>query len=192
MNTKQLIKKIRKGDQEAFGLLVEELLPTAYRTAFFILKSKEYAEDAIQNALEGAYISIMKTDNDMNNFKAWFYSLVYSRSIDIYRKNNRHVHIDISSHREAELYMTTESAQELTIQRESKEEMVNQIMKLKREQSVPLYLHYYEELTVKEIALVLGENSNTIKTRMKRGKQKLASIIKESNKLIKEVKTYGF
>jgi RNA polymerase sigma-70 factor, ECF subfamily len=181
----ELIHKIRSGDKEAFGLLVKNLLPTALKTAYLILKSKEHAEDALQNALEGAYISIMK-GKEMTHFRAWFFSLVYSRSIDIYRKLHRHVHQDID-HTEAQVNISDPSAQQVVIQKENKHEVIGHILKLKREQSLPLYLHYYEDFTVKEVSLILGENLNTIKTRMKRGKQQLSEIMQQSH-ILQEVK----
>ncbi|SFC52135.1 RNA polymerase sigma factor [Peribacillus sp. B-H-3] len=186
----ELVERIRRGDKEAFSLLVKDLLPSAYKTAYLILRSKEHAEDALQNALEGAYISIMKS-KDMTNFKAWFYRIVYSRSIDIYRKNNRLLHIDMDDNSEAKMKMTTQSAQHIAINKENKNEMIGHIMKLKKEQSLPIFLYFFEELTVKEISLILNENINTVKTRMKRGKEKLAQTIKESNSFSQEVKTNG-
>ncbi|PLR95902.1 RNA polymerase sigma factor [Bacillus sp. T33-2] len=189
-NEQELIQKIREGDKEAFSILVKHLLPSAYKTAFLILKSKEHAEDALQNALEGAYISIMK-NKDLTNFKAWFYSIVYSRSIDIYRKNNRVSHIDFDANTEAQSKKISNSAQQVAIQKETKQEMLAYILKLKKEQSVPLFLHFYEDMSVKEISLILNENANTIKTRMKRGKQKLGEIMAESNSFLQEVKTNG-
>jgi RNA polymerase sigma-70 factor (ECF subfamily) len=183
----ELIQRIREGDKEAFGFLVKDLLPASYKTAYLILRSKEFAEDALQNALEGAYISIMN-NKDMTNFKAWFYSIVYSRSIDIYRKNNRVIHFDFEEHREAQNKVISQSAQQIAIKKENKQEMLAHIMKLKREQSLPLYLHFYEDMPLKEISLILNENINTIKTRMKRGKKKLAEIMAESEYFLKEVK----
>jgi RNA polymerase sigma-70 factor, ECF subfamily len=183
-----LIKKIRSGDKDAFGVLVKNLLPTGFKTSFFILKSKEHAEDALQNALEGAYISIIK-NKEITNFRAWFFSLVYSRSIDIYRKINRHIHNDIGQ-TEAQLSMSDPSAQQVVIQKENKAEVMGHIMKLKRDQSLPLYLHYYENLTIKEVSLILGEKENTVKTRMKRGKQQLAQIMGQSH-ILQEVKVNG-
>lgn len=184
----ELIKKIRKGDKEAFGHLVRELLPYAYRTAYLILKSREHAEDAVQNALEGAYISIM-AKKEMTAFKPWFYRVVYSKAIDLYRKNNRQ--------KPAELYEDgqpdhQDSTQEIVIQKENKQEMLEHILSLKKEQSLPIYLHYYGDLSVKEISLILGENANTVKTRMKRGKQKLANIFQKSHSFKKEAEANGF
>lgn len=187
---KELIVRIRGGDQEAFSILVKPLLSSAYKTAYLILRSKEHAEDALQIALEGAYVSIMKK-KDITNFKAWFYTLVYSRSIDVYRKNNRLTYIDFDDNREAQLKITSESAQQIAIHKENKSEMVGHLMKLKREQSLPLFLHYYEDMSIKDISLILNENINTVKARMKRGKETLAKILQESKQFLQEVKVNG-
>ncbi|WP_445486561.1 RNA polymerase sigma factor [Niallia sp. 03133] len=179
-DVQELIKKVKNGDTEAFGLLVKDLLPSAMKTAYLILRSKEYAEDALQNSLEGVYISIIKKDDLlMTNFKAWFYRVVYSRSIDLYRKNKRDLHIHIDSLEEYE-YIGSDLTQSKAIQNENKKEMINNILILKKEQSLPLLLYYYENFTIKEISTILNENTNTIKTRMKRGKNKLAKIMKSS------------
>jgi RNA polymerase sigma-70 factor, ECF subfamily len=187
----ELIKRIRNGEKEAFSLLVKDLLPNAYRSAFLILRSKEHAEDALQNALEGAYVSIMK-QKDMTNFKAWFYTIVYSRSIDLYRKyHRRQVHTDIDQSTEAQIKIKSISAQEAAINLENKNELMGHILNLKKEQSIPIFLHYYEGLTVNDISVILNENVNTIKTRMRRGKQNLADSIRKSNHFFQEAKTNG-
>jgi RNA polymerase sigma-70 factor, ECF subfamily len=191
MNKEQeLIAGIRAGDHEAFRNLVTPLLSSAYRSAYLILRSKEHAEDALQNALEGAYVSILKK-KDITNFKAWFYTLVYSRSIDLYRKNNRQTFVDYEKNMEAQLKITSESAQQIAIHKENQSEMVQHLMALKRDQSLPLFLYYFEDLSVKEISLITNENINTVKARMKRGKESLAKIMKESRQFLQEVKVNG-
>jgi RNA polymerase sigma-70 factor (ECF subfamily) len=84
-----------------------------------------------------------------------------------------------------------DSTQEIVIQKENKQEMLEHILSLKKEQSLPIYLHYYGDLSVKEISLILGENANTVKTRMKRGKQMLARVLKDSNRYTEGVKANG-
>jgi RNA polymerase sigma-70 factor, ECF subfamily len=185
-----LMKQIRQGDEDAFSILVEKLLSAAYKTAYLVLHSKDLAEDAVQVALEDCYISIMR-NKDIRNFKAWFYRLVYSRSIDLYRKNVRQQYSDIEENSEAVDKMKSESAQQQAINNESREELLELIMSLQQEQSVPILLHYYEGLTLKEISVILNENINTIKTRLTRGRKKLAEKIQKTNKYPLEVKSYG-
>lgn len=173
-----LIKRIRSGDQDAFSLLVEEMLLPAFRTAYVILRSKEYAEDAVQNALEDCYISIMK-NKEIRHFKAWFYRVVYSRAIDIYRVNTRNKAVDFDGYNETIIDLEQSTLLHL-IQSENKDEMLRYIHDLPLEQSIPILLHYYEDLSVKEVSLILNENINTVKTRLSRGRKKLEVLLKKN------------
>lgn len=46
-----------------------------------------------------------------------------------------------------------------------------------------VYLYYYEEYTVPEIAEILGENKNTINSRLQRARKKLKEILEEGDTL---------
>ncbi|WP_409305028.1 RNA polymerase sigma factor [Peribacillus sp. SCS-155] len=189
-NDSNLMNRIRLGDEIAFSQLVEEFLASAYKTAYLVLRSKEMAEDAVQTALEDCYISIMR-NKEIRNFKAWFYRLVYLRSIDIYRKNSRQQTGNIDENPEALAALNSASAQQQAIQNENTKEMLGMITSLNEEQSVPMLLYYYEGFSVKEISLILNENTNTIKTRLSRGRKKLAEMMQKNNEYPLEVKTYG-
>ncbi|CAM3817449.1 RNA polymerase sigma factor [Mesobacillus thioparans] len=191
MNEEQkLLNQIRAGDGDAFSHLVENLLSSAYRTAYLILGSRELAEDAVQIALEDCYLSIMR-DVEIRHFKAWFYRLVYTRSIDVYRKQKRNQFTDIEGNPEAITRMKTESAQEKAVEKETRQEMLQLITDLKEEQRIPLLLFYYENLSVKEISLILNENNNTVKTRLARGRKKLGELMKKDRHFQLEEKSYG-
>ncbi|RFU66724.1 RNA polymerase sigma factor [Peribacillus glennii] len=189
-NDINLMNRIRLGDEKAFSQLVEEFLASAYKTAYLVLRSKEMAEDAVQTALEDCYISIMR-NKEIRNFKAWFYRLVYLRSIDLYRKNSRQQAGNIDENPEALAALNSASAQQQAIQNENTKEMLGMITSLNEEQSVPMLLYYYEGFSVKEISLILNENPNTIKTRLSRGRKKLAEMMQKNNEYPLEVKTYG-
>lgn len=42
---------------------------------------------------------------------------------------------------------------------------------------IPLYLYYYEGYSIKDISVILKTNESTIKTRIKRGKEKLKELM---------------
>jgi RNA polymerase sigma-70 factor, ECF subfamily len=186
----KLLNQIRAGNGEAFSHLVESLLSSAYRTAYLILGSRELAEDAVQIALEDCYLSIMR-DVEIRHFKAWFYRLVYTRSIDVYRKQKRNQFTDIDENPEAITRLRTESAQEMAVEKETKQELLLLITTLKDEQRIPLLLFYFENFSVKEISLILHENTNTVKTRLARGRKKLAELMKKDQLFQMEEKSYG-
>lgn len=52
-------------------------------------------------------------------------------------------------------------------------ELYNQLMKLKELERTIVYLYYYEEYTLAEIAKILEMNSNTVATKLRRAKEKL-------------------
>ena len=186
----KLITRIRAGNGEAFSLLVDSLLSSAYRTAYLILGSRELAEDAVQIALEDCYLSIMR-EVEIRNFKAWFYRLVYTRSIDVYRKQKRNQFTDIEDNPEAISKIKSESAQEKAVENETRQELLILITSLKEEQRVPILLFYFENFSVKEISLILNENNNTVKTRLARGRKKLGELIKKDSHFQLEEKSYG-
>jgi len=186
----KLLNQIRAGDGEAFSTLVENLLSSAYKTAYLILGSRELAEDAVQIALEDCYLSIMR-NVEIRHFKAWFYRLVYTRSIDVYRKQKRNQFTDLEDNPEAISKMKSESAQEKAVEKETRQELLQLITYLKDEQRVPLLLYYFENLSVKEISMILNENSNTVKTRLSRGRKKLGELMKKQTHFQKEEQSYG-
>ncbi|WP_423410422.1 RNA polymerase sigma factor [Heyndrickxia sp. MSNUG] len=186
----KLLNQIRAGDGDAFSRLVEHLLSSAYKTAYLILGSRDLAEDAVQIALEDCYLSIMR-DVEIRHFKAWFYRLVYTRSIDVYRKQKRNQFTDLENNPEAVSKMMSESAHEKAVEKETRQEMLQLITYLKDEQRVPLLLYYFENLSVKEISMILNENSNTVKTRLSRGRKKLGELMKKQTHFQMEEKSYG-
>ncbi|PLR98411.1 RNA polymerase sigma factor [Bacillus sp. T33-2] len=173
---KELINRCREGDGGAFSELVEPYLNSAYRTAFVILKSKEHAEDALQNALINAYTAIME-HKEIRNFKPWFHRLVYSRSIDIVRKLVGLRMISIEEDSSVFTDPASVSIQGNLERKEQNEQILQSILALKPEQRIPIFLFYYHDLSIAEISKLLGENENTIKTRMTRGRKKLAGLL---------------
>jgi len=177
LNTNQeLINKIKTGDKEAFNELVIDLIPSAYKMALSILKSKEYAEESLQLTLELIYISILKKDLTMTNFKAWFFRVLYTKSIDTYRKYKREKNSQLLNVN-IDLFYNEPSIQSKIIDQENKSEVTTLLKKLKEEERTPIILYYYEGFSINEISAILNINSNTIKTRMARGRRKLKKII---------------
>ncbi|MDZ5471284.1 RNA polymerase sigma factor [Bacillus sp. 31A1R] len=191
MNSEQqLILQIQNGDHDAFGMLVEDLLSSAQKTAYLVLRSRDLVEDAVQLALEDAYISIMR-GKEINNFKPWFYRLVYNRSVDLYRKRSRQTYVPIEDSSEAEEKMKTESLHIQLMANENRNEMMSWLALIDENQRIPLLLYYYEDMSIKDISLALGENMNTVKSRLKRGKRKLAELMGKDKKFLTEAETYG-
>lgn len=44
-----------------------------------------------------------------------------------------------------------------------------------------VYLYYFEEYTVPEIAMILGENKNTVNSKLQRARKRLRKILEEGD-----------
>ncbi len=56
-------------------------------------------------------------------------------------------------------------------------DLLEALKELNKNFRIPLYLYYYEGYSIKEISNLLKTNESTIKTRLKRGKDKLKNIM---------------
>ena len=70
-----LVKRACSGEPEAFGELYELYAKDLYRYAYYILRSKELAQDAVQDAVTAAFIQISSLRN-RDAFKAWLFKIL--------------------------------------------------------------------------------------------------------------------
>jgi RNA polymerase sigma-70 factor (ECF subfamily) len=61
------------------------------------------------------------------------------------------------------------------------DEIISEVIKLPEKYRVPIHLFYYEEYNVCEIAVILGLPEATVKTRLKRGREKLRKNLRKDD-----------
>ena len=61
------------------------------------------------------------------------------------------------------------------------DEVVKEVMKLPEKYRIPLHLYYYEDYSISEIADILDLPEATMKTRLKRGRDKLRAVLREED-----------
>ena len=72
------------------------------------------------------------------------------------------------------------SAEKTVVEQYNNAEIKDKIFSLPKVYREVVYLYYYDSLTSEEIASVLDVPVNTVKTRLRRAKQRLESMIKEA------------
>lgn len=58
-------------------------------------------------------------------------------------------------------------------------DLIGTVKKLSPKYRVVIHLFYYEELSIEEIAGMLGLNASTVRTRLTRARRKLRELLKE-------------
>jgi RNA polymerase sigma-70 factor, ECF subfamily len=78
---RDLVERARKGDREAFAVLVHQVSDGLYAVAWRILRDSGLAEDALQNALVLAWRRIPKL-RDTDRFEAWIHRILVHACYD--------------------------------------------------------------------------------------------------------------
>lgn len=156
----QLVRKAIEGDGEAFADLILENMQSLYKTAWIYLKNDTDVADVVQDTILACFEKINTLQNP-KYFKTWMIRILINKSVDIVRKKSNVA--DIENILEP---FSFESQYE-------KCEWKLLINVLEEKYSVVLSLHYYDQLSVKEISKVLGIKQNTVLTRLRRGRQLL-------------------
>src|SRR5919107_4511963 len=76
-----LVEQARKGDREAFAVLVRQVSDSLYAVAYRILRDTGLAEDALQNALVLAWRRLPKL-RDPDRFEAWIHRILVHACYD--------------------------------------------------------------------------------------------------------------
>ena len=78
---RDLVEQARRGDREAFSVLVHQVSDVLYSIAYRILRDPGLAEDALQNALVLAWRRIPKL-RDPGRFEAWIHRILVHACYD--------------------------------------------------------------------------------------------------------------
>ncbi len=160
----ELIEKAKKGDKEAFTDLILENQIKLYKIAKARLKNEADIEDVVQETMLILYTKLSKL-RDNTKFEIWLYKILINQCNKKYRKNK------ISF-----LSLETIENQKTYSNEENIEDKLNyeEILAMFKEQDQMLLLLYYSNgYTTKQISQILNKNENTIKTKLRRMKEKI-------------------
>ena len=83
-----------------------------------------------------------------------------------------------------------ENAKEIATKEDEQSELLDMVMELPKNYRLSIYLHYYEDYPVNEIATMLGKSANTVSAYLSRGRKRLKNMLEESTKQ-EEIDTRG-
>lgn len=134
-----------------------------YRLAYSYVKNREDALDIVQESIYKA-ISSKRTLKNPDHIRTWFYRIVVNTSLDFLRKQKKLVLSD------DETMLLNEAACEDSYH---DIDLQNALCELPDSCRSIIILRYFEDLKIDEIAEILDENVNTVKTRLYKSLEKL-------------------
>ncbi|AQY38373.1 sigma-70 family RNA polymerase sigma factor [Bacillus thuringiensis] len=140
-----------------------------YRLAYSYVKNEEDALDIIQVSIEKALLNF-ETIKKTTSVKSWFYKIVVCTSIDFLRKEKKVKCMDISIC-DCLNYGIKDNYEYIDIH--------SALNQLPMQYKTIILLRYFEDLKIEEIAEIVEENVNTVKTRLYRALKLLRTILTE-------------
>ncbi|MCW5911589.1 MAG: sigma-70 family RNA polymerase sigma factor [Cyclobacteriaceae bacterium] len=168
----QLLDRILAGDRQAYAHLVDEHKSFAYTIAMKVLDSRPEAEEAAQDAFIKAF-QYLKSFNRQARFSTWLYRITFNTAISYKRKRK-------PVFQSAEKTIIPQAgAAEHSLEQDDKLRFVHEAMHaLNEADRLALQLFYLNEFSLDEVAAITAQNTNTVKVRVHRARQKLAEELK--------------
>ena len=155
--------------ERVFKQYVVENKDSFYRVAYTYVKNQDDALDVVQESICKGLDKI-KSLKDIESIKTWFYRILINTAIDYIRKNKRYV----QGGEEIAIYSYIEHDIDTEI------DIQVALDNLSEKNKSVIILRYFEDMKISDIATVLGENENTVKTRLYKALKLLKVSINDS------------
>lgn len=153
-------------DKQETARLVAKYGNTVFRLAYARTGNRFDAEDVTQEVfLRLLHKAPERFDND-DHARHWLLRVTLQRTNDLFRARTRRKELPLEAAKGASIPEYREMGDTLTA-----------VMTLPRELRVPIHLYYYEELSIAQIAQIMGKSAGAVKTQLSRARAKLRKIL---------------
>jgi RNA polymerase sigma-70 factor, ECF subfamily len=162
-----LIRRTLSGDMNAFGILIARYERSMFIVSRCILRDRQLAEDATQDAFLAAFRALPTLKNAAA-FGAWLAMIVRRRSQELSRARPRLVPLrnDLPEPRAPALDFAPDR-------------LLAALLQLPETEHQALLLRHFENLDFAAIARITGESTSTVSKRISRGHARLRELLKE-------------
>ena len=163
---KELIKKAKSGDKDAFAMLYTAYKDKLYRYAYFKLNDPDDAMDAVSSCITEAYLGIASLKSE-KAFSVWIFKILYRQCCAILKKRfsdagNLNI-LDINIEAPDNTVQATELKEALAILYEDEKDIV--------------LLSVVAGYTSKEIADMFGLKASTVRSKQSRALAKMRKFL---------------
>lgn len=163
---KVIVEQVQAGDIQAYTEIIRHFQKKIYLYCYYLLGSKEEAEDASQDIFIKGLEKIHQFSYTVS-FSAWLYKIAHHHCLDVLKKKNKgfqfwlgfqRAQIDKQVHEQAHCY----------------EDMIHQLLEmLNTDERRILLLRSIEEYSFDEIALIMDLKPATVRKKYERLRKKL-------------------
>lgn len=189
----ELVTLVQFGDQEAITELYNRTSPAVYQTTRVLIRDEDTAQDILQDAFIKGFQNLDKL-RQPEQFQAWMKMIATNTAKNVLKRKKPILFSEMENEDgEMEVEFVDERLDhlpEVAMDRKETSRLVDEILdSLPDDQRLVLGMYFFENLSVKQIAQVLGVSENTVKSRMMYGKKKVEVKVRDMEK--RGVKLYS-
>jgi RNA polymerase sigma-70 factor (ECF subfamily) len=180
----ELIREFRRGNIQAFETLILDYEKSVYGICFRMLRNQEEASDLSQEVFIKAYKGLANFQFQ-SKFSTWIYRIATNACLDAIKKKKVDVAFSLNQSigedeftPEMEDVNSPEPQAELD-RKEVREQIQDAIGQLNEKYRTVIVLRELEGLTYEEIAEITESSLGAVKTRIRRGRERLREILEE-------------
>jgi len=183
LTDEQLVEKYAKGDREALNLLIKRYLTPIFNYALRYVKDESVADDMAQEVFVKVWKKIKKYDSRYK-FKNWLYTIAKNTCLDYLKKNKAVSFSELNLVDDnllfEDLIKETSASPHEELAAAQTAGLVNDAV----EKLPPIYketvkLHYHGGYKFREVAEILKESIETVKSRNRRALVYLKKLIRK-------------
>jgi len=172
----ELMTMISAGESEAFEMLYSRYAANIYQTVLRVVQDRALAEDLVQEVFWRVWRGSSRFAGDGGQVAPWLRVVARNISLDELRRMRARpvlIRTEVEQSRMRELADDQADVAASAIKQEQRHLIDSALQQLPIEQRQVIELSYFSGRTYKEIAAVLNHPLGTVKTRARRGLQKL-------------------
>jgi RNA polymerase sigma-70 factor (ECF subfamily) len=169
----EIIGRVLQGQQSVFSLLVERYQNYVFTLVLRFVEGREDAEEVAQDVFVKAYRSLADFRGE-SKFSTWLFTITRTTCISFLRKRKLDT-LSLDNEKTGLQAVDKESGFRANlIEQKSRHAMLNEaIGMLSADDSQVLTLFYKGEQTLEEIGHIMGMETNTVKVKLHRARQRL-------------------
>ena len=172
---KALVDRAKKGDKKAFLELIEPLEKKIYIIAKSKINNVEDVKDVIQETLLLSFKNIKKL-KDNTKFDAWIITILLNTCKKYYKSRKNIIHVPIEEN--SEVIDHQDDYEQLN----SNIDFFKYLNLLSDDTDKEIFILFYSnDYTTRQISEILNINENTVKTILKRSRDKVQKYIERGN-----------
>jgi len=157
------IHAVKSGDTQAFEYIVDTYQKPIYKYIRYIVYNQWDSDDILQDVFIKIFTHL-HTYKEGGNFEGWIYKIAYNQAINVLRKKKKNPVLDMT--KMAEVAHFDEDKEELSL------EVSKALQRLTAEERTLIFLRVHEDLSYKEISLILNKKEASLRKKYERAKHK--------------------